>query len=543
MRWRAAVAAAAIVAGRAAVAAPQGPPPEPAPELRLLLGGTAATLPAALRGDLERFYAALGWRTAWIAAGVPSPQARGLLARFEHAADRGLRAADYDGLLWTERLRALARAQLAGRDRRAELDFDLAVSAATLRYARDLFRGRVDPQTLGFPLPPKSLDAAALLQSLAAAADVEPLLEALEPPFAAYRRLRDALPAYRALAAATPPRLGTRLRPGDRTGDDGALAEELRLLGDLPPEARWATGIYAGALVEAVRRFQARHGLEPDGVVGRATLAALAVPYGRRVEQIELTLERWRWLPRDLSEPTILVNLPEQRLRALRVEGDELVPDLTLRVVVGAAFDHQTPLLVATLSHLLFHPFWNVPERIAREELLPLFRRDPGAFAAEGFELTATTGEDPAVVPPTPENLARLERRELRLRQRPGPRNALGQVKFVFPNRYDVYLHDTPGRAAFGASRRDLSHGCVRVEDALGLARWVLRDQPEGTAEGLRALLDDPAPRRVDVRRPLRVLLLYGTAVATRDGRLLFFEDLYGHDAALGRALRAGPGR
>jgi murein L,D-transpeptidase YcbB/YkuD len=209
-----------------------------------------------------------------------------------------------------------------------------------------------------------------------------------------------------------------------------------------------------------------------------------------------------------------------------------------MRVVVGRAGRTPTPVFVAALRTLVFGPYWNVPRSILVNEMLPKIRRDPGYLARERLEIVS--GEGPGVLAPSAENLGRLVSGAAWLRQRPGPGNALGTVKFLFPNRYNVYLHDTPAQEIFRRSRRDFSHGCVRVEDPRSLAEWVLRDRPEWSREAIEQAMATAHDLRVPVHDRILVMVFYTTVIARPDGRVFFYDDLYGHDAALARALASG---
>jgi murein L,D-transpeptidase YcbB/YkuD len=262
-------------------------------------------------------------------------------------------------------------------------------------------------------------------------------------------------------------------------------------------------------------------------------LAALNVPLASRVRQIELSMERLRWLPELPPGPFIAVNLPSFRLWAFKAAGAP--PVLATRVIVGKAVRTQTPLFIGTLRHIEFNPYWNVPPSILRAEIVPALLRDPDYLVKNDMEVVG-----PGVQTVSAATLAALRAGALRVRQRPGPRNSLGLVKFVFPNDADVYLHGTPARQLFGRARRDFSHGCVRVEDPLALARWVLRGRPAWTVERIEAAMAADAPQRVDLPRPLPVILFYVTAMAMpADGALHFAADIYGHDARLEQALAA----
>ena len=298
--------------------------------------------------------------------------------------------------------------------------------------------------------------------------------------------------------------------------------------------------MYTGALVRAVRSFQRRHGLDPDGAIGPATMTALRVPLAQRVRQIELTLERWRWLPDRAPSRYVVVNIPGFRLYTFEDDSTARHPVLAMNVIVGQAEGrHDTPVFTATMREVVFRPYWDVPPRIARTELVPLFRRRPEYFVNEGFEIVqpgASEAEAPTFAPSS-RNLTRDAAGELRVRQRPGSTNALGFVKFVFPNRYQVYLHGTPAQSLFAHTRRDYSHGCIRVEQPNDLTEFVLRGQDPWDRAAIDSAMHGSRTLHVPIARPLPVFVLYATAVADGDGTVSFYPDLYRHDARLERAL------
>ncbi|HWT16932.1 MAG TPA: L,D-transpeptidase family protein [Patescibacteria group bacterium] len=548
MRWRAslgprhslalALMLAAAVAARAQVSEVDA--------LRAATCGAATTRVRATESAdaLCVLYSVRAFRPLWLdAAGQPTPAAWRMIALMQRAEQRGLRAADYDAEAWAGRAVAL----LAGGPA-ARAEFDDALTRQVLRFALDLHRGRIDPRRLGVGIgidpSGKRLDLPMLVEALARAQDPEPSLEALEPPFAGYRRLRRALATLRVEASrddvVVPALSSPVLEPGDADAGVPALRARLLQLGDLVAidavvEAGGETR-YDPALAAAVQRFQARHGLMVDGRLGAKTWSALNVPLSQRLGQVRFAMERWRWVPSGFPEPPIVVNIPEFQLRAV---GDDGRLALEMPVVVGRAFRTETPVFAELLRTLVFRPSWTVPQSIVRDELLPRALRDPGYFARQGFEIVGV--DDPSL---TPETQAGLRRGQLALRQKPGPGNALGRVKFLFPNAHAVYLHDTPSRGAFARTRRDLSHGCVRVQDPEALANFVLRKQPEWTPERIRAALDgDQDDVAVTVSPPIPVYLVYVTAVAPGDGTVHFFDDLYGHDARLQTALDQDSGR
>jgi murein L,D-transpeptidase YcbB/YkuD len=490
------------------------------------------------RKHLRNFYAPRGYEPAWVANGRPTPQALAVIALLDAADVKGINAVDYDATRWPGRIRALSGANAEGVAR-----FDLALSASLMRYISDLHIGRINPRNLRFELDieTKKYYLPRLLDDIKSAPDPHAVLDQIEPPYDEYRRLQAALATYRRFAAdaGTEPSLPTvkSLKPGEAYAALPALAKRLRRVGDLPQDASVDAKVYRGALVDAVKRFQARHGLEPDGVISARTWKALNVPVGLRVHQIEWALERWRWAPADFERPPIVVNIPEFVLRA----WDDLRgrTAMRMRVVVGQTVSHQTPVFEAAMRYIVFRPYWNVPPTIQSKELVPHAAKDPTYLARNGYELVSADGQPLTSSVVDAATLARLRSFDVSIRQKPGPNNALGLVKFMFPNQNNVYLHSTPSQTLFSRSRRDFSHGCVRVEDPSALASWVLRDQPQWTPEKIRAAMNGKEPMQVNVK-PIPVLIIYTTATVDDDGTVHFFEDIYGHDATLQNALAAG---
>jgi murein L,D-transpeptidase YcbB/YkuD len=291
-------------------------------------------------------------------------------------------------------------------------------------------------------------------------------------------------------------------------------------------------------LIAALARFQSRHGLDADGILGRQTVRALTTPIEARVRQIELSLERLRWLPPKLESPPIIVNIPQFRLFAFRTTRDDAKDILQMDVIVGSAFrGRQTPVFAADMRYVVLHPYWDVPRSILVKELLPAIQANPAWLADNGYEMVLGQSDEAIPQPVDASHVKLLAQGKLRLRQKPGPMNALGEVKFIFPNRYNVYLHDTPARNLFAKSRRAFSHGCIRVSDPMALLAHVLRDDPEWASDRLAESMRGSSPVRVPLRRPIRVFIVYGTALATEAGQTLFFEDIYDQDAPLSALL------
>jgi len=504
-----------------------------------------ALTPLALR-ELEDLYRRRDHLPLWIdASGLLGLGAGDALTILRGAADDGLEPADYavgqlDRLVSKLRAPPPSMADLAS--------FDVALSASMLRYFHHLHAGRVDPRTIGLHLtvPADQRDFAALLQSAAAEHRMSETVAELRPQLAQYRALRTTLQQYRLIAREVDsppmalPQVAHVVHPGELYTGIDALQRRLIVLGDLPAGTVAATGssVYRGALVDGVKRFQRRHGLAQDGIIGLSTDIALRIPIATRVRQIELALERLRWLPHLGEQRLLAINIAMFRLWVWDAIPPNGEPLFGMDVIVGRALRTQTPVFVEQLQELIFRPYWNVPSSIVRQEILPRLDRDPEYLRREQMEIVRGPGDDARVVADTPENLARLRQGTLRLRQRPGPHNALGLVKFVFPNTENVYMHGTPAQALFSHSRRDFSHGCVRVENPIALAAWALNELPEWTRDRIVSAMNGTQSLHVPLPRPIQVVLFYTTAaVMPDDGTIHFAEDIYLHDAVLDRAL------
>ncbi|MEQ1911767.1 MAG: L,D-transpeptidase family protein [Vicinamibacterales bacterium] len=500
------------------------------------------------RTELIELYAPAGFTPIWTdSGGALSRSAQDALRLLEWAPADGLDPADYaaaDLRATADARHESAGGQLASIDTVA--DFDVALSASLLRYFRDLHMGRVNPRDVGFTLdmPLEEHDFATLVRDGAAQRELVQTAHALTPRGQQYPALASALARYRELALGNAeivlPRFEKSVHPGEQYSSLPELRAALILLGDLDAASpALESDRYDGVLVEAVRHFQRRHSLEPDGVLGKTTIAELTVPLAWRVRQIELAMEEQRWL-RDLpSDRLIVVNIPMFRVTAWDTTPAGGAPAFTSRVIVGKAAATPTPVVSGMLSEVIFRPYWNVPTSIVRKEILPALARQPDYLERERMELVAGQADESPVVSATAENLALLRSGRVRLRQRPGPQNALGLIKFSFRNEYDVYMHSTPAPGLFARSRRDFSHGCVRVGDPIGLAEWVLGTQLEWSRERITAAMNAPQSARVAVRAQPRVMLLYTTAEVQLDsGDVAFAHDIYGHDGRLDRAIR-----
>ena len=494
--------------------------------------------------EVSKFYRQSGDTLPWLQGVRPTPQALRMLLLFQTADRLGLDPPDYDGPMWETRLAALER---PGRVSDVDLiHFDLALTVSAMRYVSDLHQGRMNPRLFHSDLDfgKTNVDLSEfLLRNLVHADDIDAVvMETVEPPFPTYHRTVRALQTYMDLARRDDgellPSPRKAIRPGDPYSGVPRLLRFLTLLGDLAPSGSGSASIYGGALVNAVKHFQQRHGLEPDGIIGAQTLRELNTPLSQRVSQLRLTLERWRWAPHEFRRPPIVVNIPEFRLRALNEKYQWV---LSMKVVVGKAYGHETPVFASNLKSVIFRPYWTVPLSIQQKELLPEIRRDATYLAKHSYEVVDPEGNIVhATVPLNNEIQEQLRSGRLALRQTPGSNNSLGLVKFDLPNIYDVYMHGTPATELFARSRRDFSHGCIRVEDPVALASWVLRDKPEWNEARIRAAMAGDQTIRVEVDNPIPVLIVYGTGVVMEDGEVRFFDDIYGQDAELEQRLSRG---
>jgi L,D-transpeptidase YcbB len=492
-----------------------------------------------VQGDLQRLYLEREWRPLWFAGDSLTPAARALVRVLGEAGNRGLDPADYDAG-WLDRE---VTTTAAGGDSTRVPRVEAALSVAAARFALALRRGRVSPASVHatFRLPVDSFAVDSTLLALASTTTPNDVLQELEPHLLHYYLLLGALGRYRQLARDSAlvslPALPRPLRPGEAYAGVPTLRRLLRLLGDdrdsLPVPI--LDTAYTGSVVEAVRHFQLRQGFTPDGVIGDSTRGRLQHPFEQRIRQMELTLERWRWMPRRFTAPPIIVNIPAFRLYAFSTMRSDEAGLLRMNVVVGQAFKTETPVFAADMTYLIFAPSWDVPPAIALKEIRPAALAHPEYLDQNHYELV----REGDVVSPWPENIE-LIGQGVRVRQTPGPYNALGGVKFLLPNDYQVYLHDTPSKLLFQRSRRDASHGCIRLGDPFALARFVLRDQPEWTDERIHAAMKGDQSVRVNLLHPIPVFIVYGTAIARQNGDVYFYSDIYGHDRTLDRLLRQG---
>lgn len=505
---------------------------------RIEQNGTSAAI-IAVGGDrlhaaaeLPTFYERRGFQPAWVTIDGPTPLADSVMAAIGGAERDGLRPDDYH----LARVRALLA---TGSAPYTLVDVDLLLTDAFLTYGSHLVSGRVDPVTVHPEWTARSRDAdlVQVLEGALSSGEITRSLESLLPEHPEYVAMRAMLARYRSVAArgGLPEIPGRPLRPGERDPAVPALREWARLMGDLPANTRMPSDpeLLDPALESAVRLLQGRLGIEPTGVVNLHTSALMNVPVERRIRDIEINMERWRWLPRELGHRHIRVNIAGLYVQVL--EGDSIA--FESRIMVGQQY-RMTPVFSDRMTYLVLNPTWTIPSGILEEDKLPLIRRDPNYLADNRIRVLDSAGRE---VSPTSIDWSTVTgRTSYRFRMDHWAENPLGNVKFMFPNAHAIYLHDTPNRE-FERGRRDFSSGCVRVENPMELAEYLLQDDPRWTRERIDAAVGTGREQTIPVRSPLPVHLMYWTVWAGIDGAVHFGEDIYDRDDALDRALRSAP--
>ena len=478
---------------------------------------------------------------SWInAQGTLRPQAQQALATLQKSAGEGLHPADY-GV--TALAQALQQAQGQSLTPEQAASLDQRLNQSVERYLKDLHNGRVDPRVLKENYNDShrtAFDPKLVLAQALDSGDLNQAWKAATPSFPAYASLRKALHQLQALSGHATwesklpalPKSG-RIAANQAWAGLPIVAQRLAALGDMAAVPAGTPTTLTPALREGLKAFQTRHSLTANGLLDRKTVDALNITPDARAQQVALAMERARWTPLAQGKRMIVVNVPQFRLYGYEIDQGKVIPKVTMRVIVGKTLDTRTPMFDEDMTYVEFSPYWNVPISIARSETIPRIKRDPGYMARQGFEIVQGNSVSSS---PSAANLNAVLNGSARIRQKPGPRNALGDVKFMFPNNMNIYLHHTPSTGLFNRDKRDLSHGCVRVEEPVQLAQFVLQDDPSWTKDRITKAMGGTKPTIARLKEPLPVVLTYSTTVVL-DGKPHYFADLYGHDKLLAQQL------
>jgi len=510
---------------------------------------------------LVNLYQLTNQQLLWFNVESPITRINQLLTTFSLAKDQGLNPADYN----IKKLNAHWLKLLQGNPSFVEFsNFDQALSLTFIRYLNDLHYGRIDPKSIGYHLPKKEYsDLAKPIFSALQNNTIDTLIGNREPNNDTYKKLKIALKKYNELNALWNLPLEfyfeESLRPGDWSTQVSSLRNYLNLLQSTPITSNQIStppdNNYIGEIVNKIRILQKNYNLVNDGIIGKQTLAVLNTPLSHRVKQIELSMERIRWLPEQQQGPNIFVNIPAFRLWANnpQIKND----DLSMKVIVGKtkkrvknkqkyntvekiaaeAKSLQTPVFTADLSFLVFNPYWNIPKNILKKEVLPQLEKKPDYLEQHNMEIVPHFSHQAEILPNNEENISLLYTEQLRLRQRPGNKNSLGNIKFIFPNNYAIYLHDTPFRGLFRQTKRDFSHGCIRVENPPALAKFILKNRKNWNKYKTKAILKTKEPTIVGVLSSKIPVVIFYTTVLPNETDVSFYPDIYGLDEILITAL------
>lgn len=466
------------------------------------------------------------YQPIWFDANQVSKKAVEALEMLISAHNDGLHSPDYniDGLLAFQDDGSIAnRAQ-----------FEVALTKSLIAYGQHMNSGRLDPRKVNreIVIYPQKMAPGTLLGNLRNTGNIKAFLRLLAPLTPRYERLRSALAAFRRLEANggwTPIPEGEVLKPGMEDERMPLLKTRLLEEGDLKNEQATEGNLYSGPLVEAVKLFQQRHGLEMDGVIGPATLREFNVTVTDRIKTMEINMERNRWMQNDFGSYHVFANLADQVLKLVK-NGKTIHAEI---IQVGLPF-HRTPVFSDSMEYLELNPYWNVPVSIAVNEYLPKLRGNPGYL--QRANLQVLRGGKVVNTFSVPWSTYGKGRFPVRLRQPPGPKNALGRVKFMFPNKYNVYIHDTPSKSKFNRSSRYFSHGCLRLRDPLKMAEIILGQQGWSRSK-IDNIIKSGKRRVVRLDQEIPVHVVYLTSWVNKDGSVNFRKDVYGRDKILAKAL------
>jgi murein L,D-transpeptidase YcbB/YkuD len=501
-------------------------------------GLPVAAANGAERSTVVKFYAGRDYKPIWVDDSGITERARQVATVLASSASEGLEPRSYGVPRIAELLSATAPADQA--------ELEALLSLASISYASDLASGRLEPAKIDPEnyVIPRDVDEAKVLADLAASSDPVEYLKHYVPDAPEYIRLRDALASYRRMAKTSRPTVpdGPAIKPGMIDARVPALRARLMSTGDLAAGAPVGAdpNLFDGTLQAAVRHFQIRHGLDVDGAVGKQTIEELNVPVEQRVDQILANMERRRWMPDDPGRFYVFVNLADFQLKVVR----DTKTLYTSRVIVGAPYT-RTPVFTGRMTYVEVNPYWVVPPSIAAKEMLAAVKRDPAYLAKQRLTVFSGWQAGASVVDPATITWASYTPGTFpyKLRQEPGEGNSLGRIAFMMPNKYNIYLHDTPAKSLFDRASRGFSHGCIRVQNPTRLAEVIFRDieqDSKWTPDTLQAAIDTSQNQIVSLRRPIPVHLAYITAFANKDGTVHFRRDVYRRDSRLMALLKMG---
>lgn len=546
-RW---ITSAALLMAGAAAVAPSAQEVSPTARLRegvrqrVELGAEPGRIPVGegtvhASRALSRFYVDNFFRPVWVGDDGPNRLLRDLIGAIRDAAKEALEPDDYH----LSDLELLLSETAAGAADARAVDLELLATDAFLLLGSHLLSGRTDPETRDpmWITTRREGDLAQVLSRAVESGDIAGTLRSLTPAHPGYPRLQRALATYRRIRDTggwVTVSDGPKLEPSVQGPRVIQLRERLAAEGFSAEATGAERSLFDAALHDAVIAYQELRGLDTDGVVGPKTLQSLNVPADERVRQIAVNLERWRWLPQDLGDRYVLVNIADFRLFV--VAGTDTL--LAMKVIAGRDY-RQTPVFSAEMTYLVLSPYWTVPPTIAAKDVLPAARKDPGYFARQNMKIFLGWGADAHEVDPFTVDwgAVRPGNNAYRFRQEPGRTNALGLVKFMFPNKFKVYLHDTPTKDLFGKAERAFSSGCIRIEEPFELAEYLLRGDARWSPEAIRKAAESGREQTVPLPGSIPVHLLYWTAWVDRDERVHFRRDIYNRDGVVWEALREPP--
>ncbi|MBW2406158.1 MAG: L,D-transpeptidase family protein [Deltaproteobacteria bacterium] len=492
--------------------------------------------------QIPLFYQQRDFLPAWCSDKGILPQAESLIMEIKDAYNEGLIPDDYHLANILSLIEKIKHIQDLGNTVNPELwtDLDLLLTDAFMLFASHLLAGRVNPETIhtDWTVSIPTTDLTNILQSALNENQIKKALTDFRPHHTGYLGLKTYLAHYRNIVTEIhelPLLDGARFQKGDKGRSVERLRGRLTLLGDLHADDRDPDDIFDETTEKAVRRFQKRHGLNQDGIVGPLTLNMLNISLQQRIRQIELNMERWRWIPRNIGDRHLIVNIADFKLWVTENHRREI----EMRVVVGRPY-RRTPVFTAKMTFMVINPYWNIPQRLAIKDILPEIQRNIHYIEQQKIKVFKDWSKHAEEIDPKTIAWNKIEPRNFtyKLRQDPGPKNVLGRMKFIFPNKFAVYLHDTPKRSLFNENDRDFSSGCIRVEDPIRLAVYLLKDDSRWTRERLMEAIENGTPQVVEVKRPLAVHLQYWTAWVDEAGQLNFRHDIYDRDRPLDRALK-----